>query len=93
MITLEREVTATRAEFLHGLRQAFPQGVVETSGGFHVTQQQTALEITLADLPPLILGALSLARLKVGVRGTAGTLAEQHSMLADMDRAMQRGGG
>jgi hypothetical protein len=88
-----REMTATEKEFRHGLAYAFPQGVAERDGAFHVTHAGAAMEISIAPLPPRVIAALHLPQLHVSIGFTAGTPEQQVKMLARMDRAMQRGGG
>ncbi len=78
---------------MHELRLAFPSGIKASNTGLQVQRGSAALSIELTDLPFLSIGALRLARLKVGIRGTAGTMHEQKTLLAHMDLAMQRGGG
>lgn len=90
---IEREVSATLDEFRHGLRLAFPGGVSEQKDVIRVRHGLAAMEIVLETLPPRIIALLTLPRLKVTLRGTAGSATEQAAMLAHMDRAMQRGGG
>ncbi len=91
--TMVREMAATEKEFRHGLAFAFPQGVTERAGSFHVVHAGAAMEIAIAPLPPRIIALLRLPRLDVRIRFTAGTPEQQQEMLARMDRAMQRGGG
>jgi len=93
MITLEREMSASRAEFVHGLRLAFPQGVEEAGALLKVGDGDAAMEIALSPLPDRVIALLRLPRLQVSIRFVAGTPAQQRAMLARMDRAMQRGGG
>jgi hypothetical protein len=93
MITLEREMSASRAEFLHGLRLAFPQGVEEAGALLKVGDGDTAMAIEIAPLPDRLIALLRLPRIRVAIRFTAGTPEQQRAMLARMDRAMQRGGG
>lgn len=93
MITLEREMSASRAEFLHGLRLAFPQGVEEAGALLKVGDGDTAMAIEIAPLPDLAIALLRLPRIRVAIRFTAGTPERQRAMLARMDRALQRGGG
>lgn len=88
-----REVSATRSEFLHGLRLAFPHGVSEVGDTVRVAFGPAAMEITMTRLPPRVIALLTLPRLKVSLRGTAGNRAEFAALLARMDLAMQRGGG
>lgn len=90
---LEREVSATPAEFLRGLRDAFPGSL---SGGPHVwtaRHGQALMEITLRPGPERRIAALVLPTLHVGIRFPMGTPAEGEAMLAHMDRMMHRGGG
>jgi hypothetical protein len=93
MITLEREMSASRKEFLHGLKLAFPHGVEEAGALLKVGDGETAMEIELAALPDLAIALLRLPRIRVSIRFTAGSREQQAAMLARMDRAMQRGGG
>lgn len=90
---LEREVSAQPREFRHGLLLAFPGGVTEVDGILRVTAGPAAMEICLTPLAPRVIAALRLPNLRVSIRFTAGTPAEQQAMLARMDRAMHRGGG
>jgi hypothetical protein len=93
MITLEREMSASRGEFLHGLRLAFPQGVEEAGALLKVGDGDAAMEIALTPLPDRRIALLRLPNMKVHIRFTAGSPEKQQAMLARMDRAMQRGGG
>jgi len=72
---------------------AFPSGVSEVDGVLRVTAGPAAMEICLTPLAPRVIAALRLPVLRVNIRFTAGTAAEQKLMLARMDRAMHRGGG
>jgi hypothetical protein len=90
---LVRDMATTEKEFRGGLAFAFPQGVTEREGVFRVVHAGAAMEIGIAPLPPRVIALLSLPRLEVRIRFTAGTPEQQQVMLARMDRAMQRGGG
>lgn len=90
---LVRDMATTEREFRHGLDFAFPQGVTEQDGVFHVAHAGAAMEIRIAPLPVRVIALLRLPRLEVGIRFTVGTPEQQQAMLARMDRAMQRGGG
>jgi hypothetical protein len=90
---IEREVSATPAEFAHGLRNAFPNGL---SGGplhFQVTYGDAAMTIHLTPGPDRVIALLRLATLQVRIRYTQGDAAACERMLRRMDLAMQRGGG
>lgn len=91
--TIEREIWATPDEFRHGLQLAFPGRVTERGGILCVDAGPAAMAIELEPLPPRTIALLSLARMKVRLRMTAGTPEERRAMLARMDLAMQRGGG
>jgi hypothetical protein len=90
---LEREVSASPEEFLRGLRAAFPGRVTEAPGGVSVDGSGAVMEIALVAGPPRAIALLRLPTLRVMIRFTAGTPAQQSRMLARMDRAMHRGGG
>lgn len=92
-LTLIREVTATREEFRHGLRQAFPHGVTEQAGRIRVADGATLLEIELTPQAPRLVASLRLPVLRVALHFSAGSPREQRNLLARLDRAMQRGGG
>lgn len=91
--TIVREVWATPAEFRRGLMLAFPGRVVERDGLLCADHGAAAMEIALEVLPPQTIALLELPRMKVGIRGTAGTPEQFRAMIAHMDLAMQRGGG
>lgn len=90
---LVRDMATTEREFRSGLAFAFPQGVTERDGAFHVAHAGAAMEIRTAPLPPRVIALLCLPRIEVRIRFTAGTPEQRDAMLARMDRAMQRGGG
>jgi hypothetical protein len=51
------------------------------------------MEIALTELTPRTIALLKLPRMKVSLRGTAGSAEQWTAMLARMDQAMHRGGG
>jgi hypothetical protein len=93
MISLEREVTASRGEFLHGLRSAFPGCVAEISEHVRINGDLATMEILISPLPDRRIAVLRLPNMRVQIRFTHGTHQEQQAMLARLDLAMQRGGG
>lgn len=93
MITLEREVSASPREFLHGLRLAFPAGVDAGGETIRASDGLAAMEIELVPLPDRRIALLRLPTMRVHIRFTVGSPEQQRAMLARMDRAMQRGGG
>jgi hypothetical protein len=92
-VLLVREVSATPAEYRHGLHMAFPGRVREEAGLLWVEDSEALLEISLAVLPPRIIAALRLPVLRATLRFVAGSAAQQTLLLAHLDRATQRGGG
>lgn len=90
---VERETGATRQEYLRQLRLALPGAISADDGVVIVADGRASLEITVTELPPQTIAALTLPRLKVSLRGTAGDDAELATLLDRLDRAMQRGGG
>jgi hypothetical protein len=90
---LEREVSASVAEYARGLENAFPGSL---SGGpltFTGRAKGAAVEVELTPQAPRIIGGLALPTLIVRIRFTQGDADAQSALLAHMDRAMQRGGG
>ncbi len=93
MTEVEREVSATREAFLHGVRLAFPNSMIETERGARVCRQNAVMEIAIAPCPDRRLGLVRLPQIRVHIRFVAGSLEDQQTMLVQMDAAMQRGGG
>ncbi|WP_126444587.1 hypothetical protein [Sulfuricystis multivorans] len=91
--TLTREMATTAQEFRRVLDFAFPDAVSERDERLCVAAAGAKMEITLAPLPPRVIAKLSLPRLMVRIRFTAGSFEACQALLARMDRAMQRGGG
>ena len=90
---LKREVFATPAEFAHGLRNAFPDGL---SGGpldFRVHDRAASMDIQLVPGPERAIALLRLPTLRVRIRFTFGDASARERMLKRMDLAMHRGGG
>lgn len=91
--TIEREVWTNPDEFRRCLDLAFPGRVTTRDGLLCVDDGSAAMEIRLTELTPRTIALLKLPRMKVSLRGTAGSAAQQIAMLARMDLAMHRGGG
>ena len=91
---IEREVGATRAEFLRALALAHPEGV-ETSGSdrYRIVSGDVVLEISLSEAPPRRIALMVIPVLKVVYEFLQGSSADCEALLAKLDRAMQRGGG
>jgi hypothetical protein len=91
---IEREVTASGAEFERGLRLAFPQAIEGGPRHFRVRRGDCVMEVDVLPLPPRTFGQLALPVLAVTLRfPEAAAVAERVAMLAWLDFAMHRGGG
>lgn len=86
-------MSATPAEFAHGLRNAFPEGL---SGGpldFLVDDGAARMAIRLEPGPDRVIALLRLPTLTARIRFVAGDAEARARLLKRMDLAMQRGGG
>ncbi|SDJ65768.1 hypothetical protein [Aliiruegeria lutimaris] len=90
---LEREVSSTLAEYAHGLRLSFPEGVSGGPTDFVVTDDRARLEIQLEPGPDRVIALMRLPTLTARLRFTGGTQEERKALLKRMDLAMRRGGG
>jgi len=90
---LEREASSSFAEYAHGLRLAFPEGVSGGPSDFSVTDGRASLQIRLTPGPDRVIALLRLPTLKARLRFTGGSQSERREMLRRMDLAMRRGGG
>ncbi len=91
--TLEREMSATPAEFAHGLRLAFGAAAEGGPLKFRVQWGDAVLDIELHPLGERRIANLSLPRLLARLRFSAGDAAACERLLTRMDLAMHRGGG
>ena len=89
----EREVSASPAEFRRGLLLAFPGKVTGQGNIFNIATDNAAMEVSLTEGSPRSIANLKLPTLFVSIRFTTGTTDAQKTLLAQMDRAMHRGGG
>jgi hypothetical protein len=90
---LQREISANPDEFRRGLLLAFPGKVTGQGNTLNIAASKAAMEISLTVGPTRTIANLRLPTLFVSIRFTAGSAEAQQSMLAQMDRAMHRGGG
>lgn len=93
MESLQREVSATLAEFLRGFGDAFPGYAAVGPEHYVAHHGPAAMEIRLRPGAERRIASLHLPTLQVTIRFIAGTKAEREGMLAHMDRIMHRGGG
>jgi hypothetical protein len=91
--TVVKEMAITREEFLRVVLRAFPGGRVNDGGRLTVDKGRQRLEITLQPLAPRSVGALRLPRQRAVLRLVDFEATEATALLADFDRAFQRGGG
>lgn len=90
----ERLLTATAAGFERDLRQAWPatEGSADTLR-FVVRDEAASLQIDVAPAGVRRLGLFELPQLVARYRFTRGDEAARRSLLMQLDRAMQKGGG
>lgn len=86
-------MTATPAEFVASLAAAFPGGIAADTGWAEVRRGEAGLRFDFSPIAPLRLGSLALPRMEVAITVIAGDEAPAAALLADVDRATQRGGG
>lgn len=86
-------MSASLTEFAHGLRAACPGEVTGGPRDFRVASRGAVLEIRIEPTTPRRIASLELPRLQAFYCFTGGTAEAQASLLAHLDRAMQRGGG
>ena len=90
---LERELSASPAEFLRGLRSAFPDGVEAGHLSYRVRRGGAAMEIGVTPGPDLVIAGLRLPTIRVRMRFTEGDAQARARLLAYLDLAAHRGGG
>lgn len=90
---LVREASSTFAEYEHGLRLAYPDGVSGGPDAFTVTSGEAALEVSLTPGPDRVIALLRLPTLTAHLKFTDGTAEARARMLRRLDMAMRRGGG
>ena len=91
---VERELTATPAQFERDLRMAWPAGVASAAPGcFTLQDGETRLEIRIETRGVRRLGLFQLPQLAARYQFAGGDEAARRRLLAMLDRAMQRGGG
>jgi hypothetical protein len=95
---IERDVSATMAEFARGLAMAFPGAgipnqVAEASQIFSVPLDGGRCEIAAEPGPLRRIALLQLPTLHVRIAFVGGTQAQRSVFLTHMDLVMRRGGG
>lgn len=86
-------MTATPAEFVASLNGAFPGAVEADDDWAEVRRDMVCLHFDFAVCEALRIGSLALPRMQVAISVLAGDAADAEKLLADVDRATQRGGG
>jgi hypothetical protein len=90
---VERDVSATPAEYLRGLRDAFPGAVEAGTLGYRVSRGAAALEVSVAPGPERVLAGLRLPTVRVRIRLSGPDAAARARLLHRLDLATHRGGG
>lgn len=93
LVLLEREVSASPADFVRGLHSAFPGAVEGGPLAFRIQQGGLRLEIVLRPGPERVMGLLRLPTLGVQIRCSGGEALDRARLLAHLDLATHRGGG
>jgi hypothetical protein len=90
---LEREVSASAADFARGLHNAFPGAVEGGPLDFRVERYGVGLEIALRPGPDRVIAGLRLPTVQVRIRCIGGDAPARARLLAYLDLATHRGGG
>ncbi len=90
---VEREISASVAEFVHGLNAAFPGAVEGRPPFFRVAARGAAMEIQVVPGPDRVIALLRLPTIVVSLRFTAGSERQRTALLEYLDMATHRGGG
>jgi hypothetical protein len=86
-------MNSTPAEFRRALLQAFGPAVSNEGDGLLLSLDGVRLHFALQAEAPRKIGALKIASLRVEISVQEGAAAAAESLLAQVDRATQRGGG
>jgi hypothetical protein len=95
-VRFERTVSASLAEFVRGVRGAYPDALCSAAGDTaccRVTVPPVELTIALTPLPPRQIALLRLPQLRAAFRFSGGDAAQQARVLEHLDLGMHRGGG
>jgi len=90
---VEREVSATPAEYLRGLRDAFPEDLAGGGKSFRVARDGAVLDIVVTPGPERVIAGLRLPTVQVCIRLAGPDLAARAWLLRRLDLATHRGGG
>lgn len=90
---VEREVSASQAEFARGLRDAFPDEIEGGPLSFRLGRDAAVMEIEVTPGPDRVIALLRLPTIRVRIRFTAGEAEARARLLAHLDMATHRGGG
>lgn len=90
---VEREVSATPAEFVRGLRDAFPEDLTGGGQRFRIARDGAVLDIVVTPGPDRVIAGLRLPTVQVCIRLDGPGLAARARLLRRLDLATHRGGG
>jgi len=90
---LVRTVSATPKEYISGLKQAVPDGVVVNGNEITVESGPVSIHIAIEKLPDYVIALMRLPSLQATWTFQSGSHDERAACLNRIDWSMKRGGG
>jgi hypothetical protein len=90
---LVRTVSATPKEYISGLKQAVPDGVVVNGNEITVESGPVSIHIAIEKLPDYVIALMRLPSLQATWTFHSGSHDERAECLNRIDWSMKRGGG
>ncbi|MEK9555837.1 MAG: hypothetical protein VW313_08395 [Gammaproteobacteria bacterium] len=90
---LVRTVSATPKEYISGLKQAVPDGVVVNGNEITVESGAVSIHIAIEILPDYVIALMRLPSLQATWTFQSGSHEERAECLNRIDWSMKRGGG
>ena len=90
---LVRTVSATPKEYISGLKQAVPDGVVVNGNEITIESGLVRIHIAIEILPDYVIALMRLPSLQATWTFQSGTHEERAECLNRIDWSMKRGGG
>jgi hypothetical protein len=90
---LVRTVSATPKEYISGLKQAVPDGVIVDGDQITVQSGPVSIDIDIEVLPDYVIALMRLPSLRATWIFQSGTQDERAECLKRIDWSMKRGGG
>ncbi len=88
-----RTVSATPKEYISGLKQAVPSGIVADGHEITVRDGAVAIHIRIEILPDYVIALMRLPSLRATWTFHSGSYEERAECLKRIDWSMKRGGG